>query len=132
MFFATQAREGYPYYQHEEIGYNYRMSDVIAGVVRGQFPHLKEHIEAKSRKRSRTGSSGTWAACASASIWASPRFVPLLIKITMPGPVFFRQERAGKGGRPFMILKFRSMKPDRQAEEKHEFAKDFLSRVLPL
>lgn len=57
-------------------------------------------------------------------------FVPLLIKITMPGPVFFRQERAGKGGRPFMILKFRSMKPDRQAEENHEFAKD-AQRLTP-
>ena len=44
---STQARENAPWYQHEEIGYNYRMSNVIAGVVRGQFPHLEEHIEQK-------------------------------------------------------------------------------------
>ena len=41
---STQAREHAPWYQHEEVGYNYRMSNVIAGVVRGQYPHLKEHI----------------------------------------------------------------------------------------
>ena len=44
---STQARENAPWYQHEEIGYNYRMSNVIAGVVRGQFPHLEEHIAQK-------------------------------------------------------------------------------------
>ena len=44
---ATQARENAPWYQHEEIGYNYRMSNVIAGVVRGQFPYLEEHIAQK-------------------------------------------------------------------------------------
>ncbi len=44
---STQAREAAPWYQHEEIGYNYRMSNVIAGVVRGQFPYLDEHIEGK-------------------------------------------------------------------------------------
>ncbi len=44
---STQARENAPWYQHEEIGYNYRMSNVIAGVVRGQFPHLDEHIAQK-------------------------------------------------------------------------------------
>lgn len=44
---STQSRENAPWYQHEELGYNYRMSNVIAGVVRGQFPHLKEHIEQK-------------------------------------------------------------------------------------
>ena len=47
MFYATQAREAYPYYQHEHIGYNYRMSNVIAGVVRGQLPYLEEHIAQK-------------------------------------------------------------------------------------
>ena len=44
---ATQSREDAPWYQHEELGYNYRMSNVIAGVVRGQFPYLKEHIAQK-------------------------------------------------------------------------------------
>lgn len=44
---STQAREPAPWYQHEEIGYNYRMSNVVAGVIRGQYPHLKEHIEQK-------------------------------------------------------------------------------------
>ena len=41
---STQAREKAPWYQHEELGYNYRMSNVIAGVVRGQIPRLEEHI----------------------------------------------------------------------------------------
>ena len=44
---STQARECAPWYQHEEVGYNYRMSNVIAGVVRGQIPHLEEHIAQK-------------------------------------------------------------------------------------
>ena len=44
---STQAREDAPWYQHEEVGYNYRMSNVIAGVIRGQYPHLKEHIAQK-------------------------------------------------------------------------------------
>ena len=44
---STQSRENAPWYQHEEIGYNYRMSNVIAGVVRGQLPYLDEHIAQK-------------------------------------------------------------------------------------
>lgn len=40
---STQAREPVAWYQHEEIGYNYRMSNVVAGVVRGQFAHLEDH-----------------------------------------------------------------------------------------
>lgn len=44
---STQAREAAPWYQHEEVGYNYRMSNVIAGVIRGQYPHLEEHIAQK-------------------------------------------------------------------------------------
>lgn len=44
---STQSRENAPWYQHEEVGYNYRMSNVIAGVVRGQIPHLEEHIGQK-------------------------------------------------------------------------------------
>ncbi len=44
---STQSRENAPWYQHEELGYNYRMSNVIAGVVRGQIPYLEEHIAQK-------------------------------------------------------------------------------------
>ena len=44
---STQARDNAPWYQHTMIGYNYRMSNVIAGVVRGQVPYLQEHIDKK-------------------------------------------------------------------------------------
>lgn len=44
---STQSRENAPWYQHEEIGYNYRMSNIIAGIVRGQLPHLEEHVARK-------------------------------------------------------------------------------------
>lgn len=44
---STQSREAAPWYQHEEIGYNYRMSNIIAGIVRGQMPYLEEHIAKK-------------------------------------------------------------------------------------
>ncbi len=44
MWYATQAREGYPYYQHEAIGYNYRMSNICAGIGRGQMSVLEEHL----------------------------------------------------------------------------------------
>ena len=46
---STQSREDAPWYQHEEIGYNYRMSNVIAGVVRGQYKYLEEHIAQKKK-----------------------------------------------------------------------------------
>ena len=57
---STQARENAPWYQHEELGYNYRMSNVIAGVVRGQFPYLEEHIAQKKAiyERYREGFKG--------------------------------------------------------------------------
>lgn len=44
---STQAREAAPWYQHEEVGYNYRISNIVAGVVRGQLPYLEEHIAGK-------------------------------------------------------------------------------------
>lgn len=46
---STQSREDAPWYQHEELGYNYRMSNVTAGVLRGQIPYLEEHIEQKKK-----------------------------------------------------------------------------------
>lgn len=45
MYYATQAREAYPYYQHEHIGYNYRMSNICAGIGRGQMTVLDKHIK---------------------------------------------------------------------------------------
>lgn len=54
---STQSRENAPWYQHQELGYNYRMSNVIAGVLRGQLPYLEDHIKAKKAiyKRYRDG-----------------------------------------------------------------------------
>ena len=46
---STQSREDAAWYQHEELGYNYRMSNIVAGVIRGQLPHLEEHIGDKKR-----------------------------------------------------------------------------------
>lgn len=46
---STQAREAAPWYQHEELGFNYRISNIVAGVVRGQLPYLAEHIEQKRK-----------------------------------------------------------------------------------
>ena len=45
MWYATQAREAYPYYQHEEVGYNYRMSNICAGIGRGQMTIAQAHID---------------------------------------------------------------------------------------
>ncbi|MBR0119794.1 MAG: DegT/DnrJ/EryC1/StrS family aminotransferase, partial [Eubacterium sp.] len=44
---STQARDNAPWYQHSELGYNYRMSNIVAGVIRGQIPYLQEHIAQK-------------------------------------------------------------------------------------
>ena len=57
---STQSREAAPWYQHEEIGYNYRMSNIIAGIVRGQMPYLEEHIAQKKAiyERYREGFKG--------------------------------------------------------------------------
>ncbi len=46
---STQAREDAPWYQHKELGYNYRMSNIIAGIARGNFLHIEEHIEKKKQ-----------------------------------------------------------------------------------
>lgn len=48
-FYSTQARDAAPHYQHSEIGYNYRMSNIVAGVGRGQLLHLDEHIALKKK-----------------------------------------------------------------------------------
>lgn len=48
-FWSTQAREPFPWYEHKEIGYNYRMSNIVAGIGRGQLLHLAEHLREKER-----------------------------------------------------------------------------------
>lgn len=48
-FWATQSREPFPWYEHKEIGYNYRMSNIVAGIGRGQLLHLEEHLREKER-----------------------------------------------------------------------------------
>ena len=60
FFWATQSREKAPWYQHEEIGYNYRMSNVVAGIGRGQLLHIEEHRNSKERiyKRYENGLKG--------------------------------------------------------------------------
>ncbi len=60
LFWATQAREDAPWYQHNEIGYNYRMSNIVAGIGRGQLTHLDEHREIKEKiyKRYEEGLKG--------------------------------------------------------------------------
>ena len=47
LFWSTQARENAPWYQHTELGYNYRMSNVVAGIGRGQLKHIEEHKQLK-------------------------------------------------------------------------------------
>ena len=49
LFWATQSRENTPWYEHKELGYNYRMSNIVAGIGRGQMLHLQEHRDAKER-----------------------------------------------------------------------------------
>lgn len=79
FFWATQAREKAYWYQHEEIGYNYRMSNVSAGIGRGQLMHLDEHRDAKERiyKRYEEGLKGLpvkmnpYLECSKPNFWLS-------------------------------------------------------------
>lgn len=76
---STQSRESAPWYQHEQLGYNYRMSNVIAGVARGQFPYLDKHIAEKKAIYIRYAelladlplSMNPYEACAEPNFWLS-------------------------------------------------------------
>ena len=76
---STQSREAAPWYQHEELGYNYRMSNIVAGVVRGNMLHIEEHIEAKRKiyERYKQGLSdlpvimNPFEACSDSNYWLS-------------------------------------------------------------
>jgi len=79
FFWATQARENAPWYQHEEIGYNYRMSNVVAGIGRGQLLHLDEHRDRKEEiyRRYQQGlkdlpvTMNPWLDCSRPNFWLS-------------------------------------------------------------
>lgn len=78
-FWATQAREPFPYYEHKEIGYNYRMSNIVAGIGRGQMHHIDEHIAQKRAiyKRYKEGFTGIpvemnpYVTCSEPNFWLS-------------------------------------------------------------
>lgn len=79
-FWATQSREPYPWYEHREIGYNYRMSNVVAGIGRGQLLHLEEHraLKKKIYETYQAGfadveaiSMGPYLACSEPNFWLS-------------------------------------------------------------
>ena len=78
-FWSTQAREQYPWYQHEEIGHNYRMSNILAGIGRGQFLHLEEHrmLKKKIYMRYKEGLQGIpitmnpYLKCSEPNFWLS-------------------------------------------------------------
>lgn len=73
---STQSREDAPWYQHEELGYNYRMSNVIAGVVRGQLPYVEEHIRQKKEiyERYRDGLKGIPVSMNPVSDYCEPNY----------------------------------------------------------
>lgn len=78
-FWSTQSREPFPWYEHKEIGYNYRMSNVVAGIGRGQLLHLEEHRALKTEiyRRYQKGLAGLpvtmnpWLPCSAPNFWLS-------------------------------------------------------------
>ena len=73
---STQSREDAPWYQHEELGYNYRMSNIVAGVVRGQLPYLEAHIAQKKAvyERYRSGLSDLPVRMNPIPDWCEPNY----------------------------------------------------------
>lgn len=90
LFLATQARENAPWYQHEVIGYNYRMSNIVAGIGRGQLKHLEEHKRLKTEiyKRYKEGlknipvSMNPYLDCSEPNFWLSCMLIDKGCKVT--------------------------------------------------
>ena len=107
LFWATQAREQAPHYQHEEIGYNYRMSNVVAGIGRGQLLHLDEHRAAKEKiyKRYKDGlkdlpiTMNPFAAESTPNFWLSCMLIDEGVNVS-PMDVIKRLEEANVEARP--------------------------------
>lgn len=107
LFWATQAREQAPHYQHEEIGYNYRMSNVVAGIGRGQLLHLDEHRAAKEKiyKRYKDGlkdlpiTMNPFAVESTPNFWLSCMLIDEGVDVS-PMDVIKRLEEANVEARP--------------------------------
>ena len=107
LFWATQAREQAPHYQHEEIGYNYRMSNVVAGIGRGQLLHVDEHRAAKEKiyKRFKDGlkdlpiTMNPFAAESTPNFWLSCMLIDEGVDVS-PMDVIKRLEEANVEARP--------------------------------
>ena len=119
---STQARENAAWYQHEELGYNYRMSNVVAGVVRGQFPYLDEHIAQKKAiyERYKEGLKDLPVSMNPMDLENSePNYwLAILVRFKLGSPVLFTQDRPGLIGEDgketiFKMYKFRTMTDER-------------------
>jgi len=108
-FYSTQARDAAPHYQHSEIGYNYRMSNIVAGVGRGQLIHLDEHIALKKKiyntyKREFEGlpvKMNPYLECAEPNFWLSCFTIDEdAMKITTPEKIRLSLEEENIESRP--------------------------------
>ena len=90
-FWSTQSREAYPWYEHKEIGYNYRMSNIVAGIARGQLIHLDEHRDKKEEiyRRYEDGlkdmhnvSMNPYLECSKPNFWLSCLLLDESVEIT--------------------------------------------------
>lgn len=104
---STQSREPFPWYQHEEIGYNYRMSNILAGIGRGQLLHLDEHIALKKAiyERYKEGlkdlpvSMNPYLDCTEPNFWLSCMLIDEGCQVT-PEDVRVKLEEYNAEGRP--------------------------------
>ena len=125
FFWATQSREKVAWYQHKEIGYNYRMSNVVAGIGRGQLLHLEDHRNKKEKiyKRYEQGlkelpvSMNPYLSCSKPNFWLSCMLIDKDCKVT-PMEVLDRFNELNIEGRP--IWKPMSQQP---VFKNHDFIK---------
>ena len=104
---STQSREPFPWYQHEETGYNYRMSNILAGIGRGQLVHLKEHIALKKAiyERYKEGfkdlpvSMNPYMDCMEPNFWLSCMLIDEGCPVT-PEDIRIKLEEYNAEGRP--------------------------------
>lgn len=106
-FWSTQARDKTLHYQHSEIGYNYRMSNVVAGIGRGQMLHLDEHVAAKKRIYEKYSQGladlpvkmNPYLECSSPNFWLSCIIIDTVCKVT-PTDIIQALDEVGVESRP--------------------------------